>query len=124
MPRVIKFRAWDTRNSVMDYAHADSPVWEAIASVLGGTNTRWTPMLATGLLDKNGRDIYEGDILLHATSKGAPMHSIVAWDETNGMFVGLDAEDTERQILLAELLEEADPPVIGNIYENGDLLNG
>ena len=64
-----------------------------------GLNEKGILMQFTGLLDKNGKEIYEGDI----TNVG-----IVEWD--HGQF-------TER------LYAPDDIEVIGNIYSNPELLN-
>lgn len=71
----------------------------------------------TGLLDKNGKEIYEGDLLKVSEGMqdaiGEPEIVFVIWDKGGFM------TSAYRYIwLVAETSE-----VIGNIYENPDLLS-
>ena len=68
----------------------------------------------TGLHDKNGKEIYEGDIV-KGTFYGGPMPIYdyvfeIYWDEKTKGFMANYFEATECE-------------VIGNIYENKELLN-
>jgi uncharacterized phage protein (TIGR01671 family) len=72
-------------------------------------------MQFTGLKDKNGREIYEGDIVAHAIEGYTTPLSVVEFKD--GMFVFTDSEYS------TELIESLDYcEVIGNIYENPELL--
>lgn len=72
-------------------------------------------MQYTGLKDKNGKEIYEGDIF--RTSLG--FVAVVKWDDDNGRFLGFIA-GRERRIMYVG--REPAVEVIGNIHENPELL--
>lgn len=148
--REIKFRAWDNDNKVMHFSNEneDDIVWEitplikflemrTIDSFPGGEyhlqEDAWvapnqTLMQYTGLLDKNGKEIYEGDILnsVHKNQHGT-FNKIVSVKE-NEFYVG-NGEYDEETIVGGWLIETEDFfheldsfEIIGNIYENPELL--
>jgi uncharacterized phage protein (TIGR01671 family) len=97
---------------------------------LWGSNDEGVIMQFTGLFDKNGKEIYEGDILVDDDPTDACRHRIVYYDDqakfeletwegddnwSSGLFDYLaDATQIKGRLDLFE--------VIGNIYENPELL--
>jgi len=75
----------------------------------------------TGLLDKNGKEIYEGDIV-KAKLPYANTCAVVWDDKRAGLYLkpldGLGKAAYDKYYLLSAAKVE----VIGNIYENSDLL--
>lgn len=93
----------------------------------GVSMEQYPPMLATGLHDKNGKEIYEGDIVEHAYWTRFPIKNKVWWDNTRAGFV-VDSSlhqpkpDGGRDwaLFLKEFASYC--KVIGNTYENPELL--
>lgn len=80
-------------------------------------------MQSTGLKDKNGKEIFEGDILGIETDEGI-LNVNIFWDDKHALFM-FESEIHNEKELLAELVEDNTYPfeIIGNIYENPELLN-
>src|SRR5689334_10237792 len=87
---------------------------------------KWPIMQFTGMKDKNGNDLYDGDLVKDGSVEyqyiyGVYWHPQFQWSlkiMENNQFVGTlkDPEYTVPEEMKLELL--------GNIYQNKDLLNG
>ena len=79
-------------------------------------------MQSTGLFDKNSKEIFEGDILACETDDEV-INVNVFWDEEHALFM-FESKKYNEQEPLAELVENNTYPfeIIGNIYENPELL--
>jgi len=122
--REIKFRVWDKKNECFikddDYSGpiADSE-WININELIKMyERTGFILMQYTGNKDKNGKEIYEGDIV-----KDGKWISIIEWDGFSWVDTIIGKRDSEdgRTAILDEN-ETANFEVIGNIYENPNLL--
>lgn len=79
-------------------------------------------MQSTGLHDKNGKEIFEGDILAIETDEGI-LNLNIFWDSKHALFM-FESKKYNEKDLLAELVEDNTYPfeIVGNIYENPELL--
>ena len=79
-------------------------------------------MQSTGLKDKNGKEIFEGDILAFKTDDEV-INVKIFWDEKHALFM-FRSEKYNEEEPLAELVEANTYPfeIIGNVYENPELL--
>lgn len=84
----------------------------------------------TGLKDKNGREIYEGDIIdIHQTVNGCNLFAVM-WDGIgfNARYWVNNTADRKYEYDITELLDvnvnkyDKDIEVVGNIYENKELV--
>ncbi len=110
--RTIKFRAWDESQKYM--AYQGTPDLETIQSFFhhfGDENL----MQFTGLKDKNGKEIYEGDFI-----KDKEHIYIVSWHDEMATFV-IKRKGWMFNHFFKEGLDNNDCEVAGNIYENTDL---
>ena len=126
MTREIKFRAWDKKQNQM--VLIDPPRYhEKIGALVMYSSVLISDemelMQYTGLKDNNGKDIYEGDIVNLTTNHIADLNPDwpkktskveVKWE--NAMFKFGDMTMNYMPLRNAEL------KVIGNIYENPELL--
>lgn len=81
-------------------------------------------MQFTGLLDKNGKEIYEGDIIDYEDSGSIDASGIqvIGWDSEKA---GFGRQYLEEQGFSSTCFAEVatNSKIIGNIYENPELLN-
>lgn len=117
------FRAWDKLNNemyVVEQINFDCGEFESIG--YGITNLRGADkielMQSTGLCDKEGTEVFEGDILHHQIQTEYTF--IVKYDKDKGRWYGDGLSRTYRIGITKEFLPYY--KVIGNIYENQEIL--
>jgi len=113
--REIKFRVWDKKNKEMFYEKNNSKKLSGHISkdlkpfCLNKDGFLCKLMQFTGLKDKNGKEIYEGDILF----KGGYKKTEVKW---NGILCQFTFGFDLKKVYASEI------EVIGNKFENPELL--
>ncbi len=113
MNREIKFRAWDKKSKEY-YKGAIAVSNDGVIRMLDTTeyeiwaDTSFIPEQYTGLKDKHGKELYEGDIVQYLKNPYTDLERAYMVIEYKGCMFTVPHE----------------PEIIGNIYENPELLEG
>ena len=127
MKREIKFRAWDEKLKMMTTPFIDFLIFEESENFRKGQvlhqhfeDDDFVPteiMQYTGLKDKNGQEVYEGDIVkMYDPYTKTIITTEVIWDDPNCRFA-MKYTFVDFDFLISDEIE-----VIGNVHENPKLL--
>lgn len=115
MAVLLRFRAWDKETKTMNgmaeiYRNRNQEI------ELHPRDENIILMQSTGLLDKNGQEIFEGDILY---SELYPVYGVVEYRTNQGMWVNCIKGYGYFEYLgnVASSRE-----IVGNVYQNPELL--
>ena len=121
----LKFRVWGNMNFIPKMYNwkevdAEFPVglWELLDRA-GEPANAWKIMQYTGLKDKQGNEIYEGDIIKWRNTIGDEIKDVVIWSELSH---GFSVSRTPEVCCVLSGSDGSHIEVIGNIYENPELL--
>lgn len=124
---IPKFRAWDKHSQKM-FANDELIIWNnnvyandskklSCNHLKGWSIDEEYLMQSTGFKDKNGKEIFEGDIL---GTKNGLLNGVVEYRTDLGMWTNslIRYNNFERLCNIA-----GDREILGNIYENKELLD-
>ena len=125
---IPRYRAWDKEFKEM--VQVDALVFEEQiikvtyknGNVVKEDIKNYKLMQSTGLTDKNGKEVFEGDILSVETDEENVKVSVF-WDDKYALFMFESKKYNETEVL-AELFEDNaySFEIIGNVHANPELL--
>lgn len=132
MNREIKFRVWDKLLQEMNYIDlcdlaegddywydGETSIWEVMNDATS-EQRRYVIQQYTGLKDKNGKEIYDGDLIRYKNG-GIEEIDEVFFDKEYGTFeIAFNRNKSNSATLgfwIADLDEESSYEIIGNIYD-------
>lgn len=115
MDRIVRYRVWDNEEKKFYFGsevtlNPQGEVYYAGMKYKG----RFVVQLFSGLQDKNGKDIYEGDVL---ESRFEPFPFLVSWgggEDEDGYFTGLNVGVDD--------VADGELEIIGNNFETPELI--
>lgn len=112
----LKFRAWHHRHACMETVWGYCPTTVSLinennGAIIGWSSDEFILMQCTGLKDKNGKLIYEGDVIKTETGE----QIVVDWDPTKAGFIPWTwAYD--------DYCDPSTIEIVKNVYENPELI--
>lgn len=133
--REIKFRAWDKSQNKMYQVRGinfdNEDLWLKIneTQIMGANLFEVELMQYTGLKDKNGKEIYEGDIVTYSVKGFKKINkTVMTFNEEHGAYLFGIYEGVKmpcgKKTRMNKYTRKSvnNVEVIGNIYENPELL--
>lgn len=138
MNREIKFRGRDKENwhygdLVQEIRHNDNKLFDGTMTHIRNFEYKNGSYIGdifpvnpntigqyTGLHDKNGKEIYEGDIVKYRDSRGQHIEKVIF--DKGCFYAGMHWGSSTR--VAPKLINTRITEIIGNIYEDSELLGG
>ena len=119
MSREIKFRAWDKRHNSMEYIN--DLYWFEENGIHDFNDDNYIFMQNTGLKDKNGKEIYDSDIVKVTWGSGKIVFYEVKYCGSLGYHYLRDTKNKEDDDIIC-IYDYSQMDVIGNVFDNPKLL--
>lgn len=125
---IPRYRAWDKEFKEMVQVDAlgfDEQIIKATyknGNIVKEDLKNYVLMQSTGLRDKNGKEIFEGDVL--KVTNLSIWLEVVSFNEDKAMFVSKETKRKVEETPLYDLFNTDifEVEIIGNIYENPELV--
>ena len=119
MSRKIKFRAWDKHHNSMEYIN--DLYWFEENGIHDFNDDNYVFMQNTGLKDKNGKEIYDSDIVKVTWGSGKIVFYEVKYCGSLGYHYLRDTKNKEDDDIIC-IYDYSQMDVIGNVFDNPELL--
>ena len=119
MSREIKFRAWDKHHNSMEYIN--DLYWFEENGIHDFNDDNYIFMENTGLKDRNGKEIYDSDIVKVTWGSGKIVFYEVKYCGSLGYHYLRDTKNKEDDDIIC-IYDYSQMDVIGNVFDNPELL--
>lgn len=128
---IPRYRAWDKKFKKMVQVDAlvfDEQIIKVTyknGNIVKEDLKNYVLMQSTGLRDKNGKEIFEGDILKVTIPFNCSWLEVVFFNNDKAMFVSKEVKRKVEETPLYDLFNTDifEVEIIGNIWEDGELLD-
>ena len=119
MSREIKFRAWDKHHNSMEYIN--DLYWFEENGIHNFNDDNYIFMQNTGLKDKNGKEIYDSDIVKVTWGSGKIVCYEVKYCWSLGYHYLRNTKNKEDDDIIC-IYDYSQMDVRGNVFDNPELL--
>lgn len=126
--KTTKDKEWVYGDLLHDGYDYDVAIWEKKYKLVTEISPKTVGQF-TGLTDKNGKKIFEGDVVRgrHWTSrydKSSESFNLwrVDWSEKSGLITFVDSPTNKARLSIHDFEDFGEVEVIGNIHDNPELL--